>query len=191
MNTKNFNIIDKIVAKYRLSKVLGSVDRSDRILDFGCGARSYLLELAKEKIKYGVGVDYDVEAKKEGKIEYLRQRVKGKLSFKDKSFDKVFMLAVLEHIEPKEVNNIFFELKRVLVKGGKIVLTTPTPKSRWLLEFLAFRLRIISKEEIADHKKYYDKADIERLSRDVGLKLTSYELFFASLNSCAILEKNN
>lgn len=189
MNTKNFNFIDKIVAKYRLSKVLGSVDRSDRILDFGCGARSYLLELTKEKIKNGVGVDYDVEAKKEGNIEYLRQRVKGKLSFKDKSFDKVFMLAVLEHIEPKEVKNMFFELKRVLVKGGKIVLTTPTPKGKWLLEFLAFRIKIISKEEIADHKKYYDKADIERLSRDVELKLTSYELFFASLNSCAILEK--
>lgn len=189
MNTKNFNFIDRVVARYRLSKILKFVEYGDNILDFGCGARSYLLELSKNKIKYGVGLDYDVENKKYGNIEHIKQRVETKLGFRDDNFNKIFMLAVLEHIEPKKLEKLFLEFKRILRNNGKIVLTTPTPRSKWLLEFLAFKIKIISREEIADHKKYYDKLEIKRLCKKVGLKLYRYDLFLGGLNSRAILEK--
>lgn len=189
MDTKNFNFVDRVVARYRLSKVLRFVENDDEILDFGCGARSYLLELSKGKIKYGVGIDYDADNKKNENIEYLKQKVKTKLDFKNNSFNKIYMLAVLEHIEPKKIEKLFLEFKRVLKKNGKIILTTPTPRSKWLLELLAYRLQIISKEEIADHKKYYDKSEIEKLGKKVGLKTCGYELFFGGLNSYAIFKK--
>lgn len=191
MNTKNFNFIDRVVARYRLSKVLKFVDKGDRVLDFGCGARSFLLDFIKNKIKFGVGMDYEVKNGKKGNIEYYQYKFQGKLPFKKNSFNKIYLLAVLEHIEPNKVEMLFKEFNRVIKDNGKIVLTTPTPKSKKILEFLAYKLKIISKEEIRDHKKYYNKQSIDDLCQKTGLKMYLYKLFLASLNSYAVLEKIN
>ena len=191
MNTKNFNFIDKIVARYRLSKVLELVEKDDVILDFGCGTYSFLLNLSKDIIKFGVGVDYDVLSDKRGNIEYRQYKFDGHLPFKDGQFNKIFMLAVLEHIAEDEVLILFKEFRRILKCNGKIVLTTPTPQSKFFLEFLAFKLKIISRDEIADHKKYYNQLDLEYLCKSTGLKINTYRLFFGGLNSCAVLEKSN
>jgi len=69
------------------------------------------------------------------------------------------------------------------------VLTTPTPNSKWLLEFLAYKMKLISIQEIKDHKKYYDKGEIKKLAKECKLKLVDYKLFQLGLNSRAILEK--
>ena len=191
MDTKNFNFLDKIIAKIRLGNVISFVDKDDKILDFGCGSTSFLLNNIKSKIKSGVGIDYDVDSRKEENIEYIRFKFDKKLPFKDGSFDKIFMLAVLEHIDVDKVDLLFTDFKRILKKGGKIVLTTPTPASKNLLEFLAFKLRIISENEIRDHKKYYNRSDIRILARNVNLNITDYQLFFLGFNSRAIFKKIN
>jgi 2-polyprenyl-3-methyl-5-hydroxy-6-metoxy-1,4-benzoquinol methylase len=190
MNTKNFNIFDKIIAKFRLNQIIDDVEAGETILDFGCGNESFLLGSVSSKIKSGVGLDYEVPNKKENNIEYINYKFDGKLPLKDKSFDKVFLLAVLEHIETNKVYDLFLEFKRILKNDGKIVLTTPTPKSRWLLEFLAYKMKLISSQEIKDHQKYYDKVEIIKLAEECKLKLAGYKLFQFGLNSCAILEKD-
>lgn len=190
MDTKNFNFLDKIIAKIRLGNVISFVDKDDKILDFGCGSTSFLLNNIKSKIKSGVGIDYDVNNRKEENIEYIRFKFDKKLPFKDGSFDKIFMLAVLEHIDVDKVDRLFTDFKRILKKGGKIVLTTPTPASKNLLEFLAFKLKIISENEIRDHKKYYDKREILLLTRRSKLVLQKYKLFLFNLNSNAVLQKS-
>lgn len=189
MDTKNFNFVDRIVAKYRLGKVLKYVEVNDVVLDFGCGSNSFLLNYVKNKIKNGVGIDYDVENRKEGNIEYIKFMFDKKLPFKDGIFDKVFLLAVLEHIDIKIVNNLFLELGRILKKDGKIILTTPTPRSKSVLEFLAYKLKIISGNEIRDHKKYYDKNEMMLLAKKTKFEVSRYILFFFSLNSNAVLQK--
>ena len=171
----------------RLGKVVRYVKEGDTILDFGCGSRSFLLEKVSNRITAGVGLDYDVKDRLEGKIRYLNFRFKKTLPFKDKSHDKVFLLAVLEHIKPEMVNALFLEFKRILKKGGMIILTTPTPRSKFFLEFLAFRLGVISKKEIMDHKKYYGSKDIDALLLESGLKLIDYKLFQFGLNSRVII----
>lgn len=188
MNTKNFNFIDKLLAKYRLKEVLKYVEKNDFVLDFGCGNHSFLLENIKTKINKGVGLDYDVENKLEDNIEYRQFKFNNKLPFKDNFFDKVFLLAVLEHIDPKKVIGLFLEFKRVLKVDGQIILTTPTPKSKSLLEFLAYKLKVISEEEIRDHKKYYSKYDISLIIDKAGLKIKSYKKFQLGLNSVIYLK---
>ena len=101
------------------------------------------------------------------------------------------MLAVLEHVETNKVELLFKEFKRILKKNGKVILTTPTPLSKPILEFLAYKLRIISECEIRDHKKYYTRNDIKELAEATNFLLDSYKLFQFGLNSSAILEKNN
>lgn len=191
MDSKNFNLLDKFIAAYRLFRVNKYIEKGDMVLDFGCGARSYLLEFNQDKIKKGVGLDYDVENQKFNKIEYLTFKFKDRLVFDKEYFDKIFLLAVLEHIESKQVKALFREFKRILKPGGKIVLTTPTPKSKSVLEWLAFRLKLISEKEIKDHKKYYSKKDILEIAKNLNLKVTIYRLFQCGLNSYAVLEKVN
>jgi len=160
MDTKNFNIVDRLIAKMRLSKVLPYIDKEDVVLDFGCGNQGYFLNYISPMINKGVGIDYDVENKTEGNLFFKKFIFKNVLPFEDKSFDKVVMLAVLEHIETNKVELLFKELKRVLKNNGKIILTTPTPCSKLILEFLAYKLHIISESEIRDHKKYYREEDL-------------------------------
>jgi hypothetical protein len=52
-------------------------------------------------------------------------------------------------------------------------------------------MKLISIQEIKDHKKYYDKGEIKKLAKECKLKLVDYKLFQLGLNSRAILEKNN
>ena len=84
---------------------------------------------------------------------------------------------------------LFTEFRRILKDDGRILLTTPTPASRPLLEFLAFKLKIISGPEIADHKHYYSRADIGGIAARHGLACETYRTFQFGLNSFASLVK--
>ena len=43
-------------------------------------------------------------------------------------------------------------------------ITAPGKKSKWILEFLAYKLKLINAELIREHKRYYDKFEYEKLS---------------------------
>ena len=188
MGTKDFNLIDLFIARIRMSKVAGFVKNGDNILDFGCGNQSLLLETMNNKLKSGIGVDYDTENRKKGNVEYVRFKFLNKLPFKNDFFDKVFLLAVLEHIDPNNVKILFNEFYRILKPKGIIILTTPTPHSKKILEFLAYKLHLISETEVRDHKMYYDRKKIEDLIPN--LQIINYELFGFGLNSLCVIKKN-
>jgi len=79
------------------------------------------------------------------------------LPFDEKTFDLALSLAVVEHLN----DPLFFlsELKRV---ARRVIITTPSPRAKPVLEFLAF-LRLINRDHIKDHKHYLDKTQIEFL----------------------------
>ena len=59
-----------------------------------------------------------------------------------------------------------------------------------MLEFLAFRLKIVSEEEIRDHKRYYNKRDLRELVALVPeLTLTKHTYFQLGMNNFAIIHK--
>ena len=190
MNTAEFNWLDKLIAQLRLAKVLAYVRRDDVILDFGCGVQHYLLSQTKRIFQRGYGIDYDIENSQKDNIILLRQRYQDKLPFEQNFFDKVFMLAVLEHIQKDRVNILFQELSRVLKADGSIILTTPTPQGQKVLEFLSFKLKIISAQEIADHKHYYTQVELSAIAAANGLRVQAYKFFQFGLNSLCVLGKN-
>ncbi|MDD4938197.1 MAG: class I SAM-dependent methyltransferase [Candidatus Shapirobacteria bacterium] len=191
MDTGNFNFFDKTIAFLRLQKVIKLVEKNDIILDFGCGSQGYFLKSVSKKIGKGIGIDYDVKNTENENLEFIKQKFSGVLSFKKEVFDKVFLLAVLEHIPEKLVIKLFEEFNRVLKKDGLVVLTTPTSFGKNILEFLAYKLHIISEGEIRDHKKYYSKQEIFKLAGLSGFRLADYKLFQFGINSRAILKKIN
>lgn len=87
------------------------------------------------------------------------------LPFKDKSFDIVMMLAVLEHLHHPE--SMLQEIARVLKPSGAAIITVPSHAAKPVLEFLAFRLHIVSEAEIADHKRYFNRRDLEQILESI------------------------
>lgn len=189
MGTKEFNSLDKLIAKWRLSKVVNLISKGDSIMDFGCGNQIFFLREIEPEIKIGVGYDFGVENMKIGdKIELKKLDKEYRVLKRDeKKYDKIIMLAVLEHIEIEKAIDLLNILQKKLKPNGKIILTTPTPLGRLVLEFMAYKLKIISETQIRDHKKYWSKKDFEEISDKTPLKLIKYSTFQMGMNSIVLL----
>jgi 2-polyprenyl-3-methyl-5-hydroxy-6-metoxy-1,4-benzoquinol methylase len=103
-----------------------------------------------------------------------------------KQFDTIVFLAVIEHIDVSEVYLIFDKFSKHLKKRGKILITTPTPKSKWILELLA-AIGILDKQNIEEHKHYWDKKDIVDLANKNGFKVIEYKNFQLGFNQFVIM----
>lgn len=91
------------------------------------------------------------------------------LPFKDGTFDVILMLDVIEHI--KDDRAFLMEAKRVLKKGGKIIVTAPALQFIWS-----------SHDTGQGHQRRYTRHMIRDLSRHCNLRITrmSYFNFFLS-----------
>ena len=97
------------------------------------------------------------------------------LPLTDNSVDIVTALAVIEHLNQP---NIFVnEIFRILKPGGECILTTPAPTSKALLEFLAYKIHIISEKDIRDHKQYLNRSGIITLFEKFDSVTISYFQF--------------
>lgn len=153
-----------------------------RLLDIGCGWEAKLLRAVAPHIHSGIGVDFKATLIKSEKIETQSLTLQDKLPFKDASFDFITMLAVLEHLENDYL--ILEECARLLVPGGGLLITVPSRYAKHVLEFLAYKLRLINSDEIRDHKRYYNKQDVVSLVERVhGLNLQEHVYFQLGFNN--------
>lgn len=186
MDTGNFNFLDKWIARWRMGQVLEYVGGGEEVLDFGCGVNGVFLGLISKKIKRGVGLDYEVENRKGGNLEFIKIRFDGELPLKNESFDLVFALAVIEHISVDKIKKFFEETERVLRKRGRLIITSPSIRGKKVLELLS-GLGLISKAEVKDHKKYYGRNDMGWLTK---MRLVRFKGFQMGLNNLYVFEKN-
>ena len=96
------------------------------------------------------------------------------------------MLAVVEHLDHPE--NILNMLKNKLTTDGFILLTAPGKKSKWILEFMAYRLKIINAELVREHKRYYDLDEYNKLSALINMKIIKFYFFEFGLNTVCLLK---
>lgn len=163
------SLLDLLIERYRFLRVEKYIKTNSKLLDLGCGYDAKLLSHFSSKIKYGVGIDIVVAKKLKGKnFVLLKGRADKHIELKSNSFDTITALALIEHIEyPRKMLE---ETYRLLKRGGSVILTTPSIKSKPLLEFMAFKLGIISKHEIKDHKQYYSKDSLFEVFVRSGFK---------------------
>lgn len=183
----NEALLEPLLRRFRLRHVSPVIRhyRDCRLLDVGCGASASLLRRYVADVRYAAGIDRRIVNGAEQQNLDLRQGDLGDpLPFPGSSFDVVTLLAVIEHVD----DPIFLlsECARVLDRGGTLVITAPSWKAKPLLEFLAFKLHLVSSYEIADHKRYYDFNDLNRSIKAVnGLSLIKHRYFqFGYNNFC-------
>ena len=98
----------------------------ERVLDLGCG-NGRLFELFKNKKVEYIGVDFSEKFIKKAREKYGDHFMVAdafNLPFSDNSFDSIWAIAFFHHIPSKHLRlKILKEIKRVLKKNGKVIMT--------------------------------------------------------------------
>jgi cyclopropane fatty-acyl-phospholipid synthase-like methyltransferase len=115
---------------------LAEIEPGMRVVDLGCGRGEMVLHCAFRGA-WVWGLDYAIDALKLSKEmldQVIERDVLSKLSiqqsnavdlpFANKSVDIVFMLDVVEHLYPKELEQSFNEVFRILQPGGRLIVHT-------------------------------------------------------------------
>lgn len=148
----NFNIAKKYIVK-------------KDILDIGCWTGAFL-NLAKNDAKSLSGIDPGVEAIRVAKKLVPKGNFKigeaQNLSFKNKSFDTVTLLEVLEHVPAGNEQKVITEIHRVLRPKGHLILSTPNNNIISILGDPAYFL--------IGHR-HYSMSYLEKLLKSNGFKI--------------------
>jgi ubiquinone/menaquinone biosynthesis C-methylase UbiE len=112
------------------SNLIDNQNINQKILDAGCGDGRFLFELKKRGFKNLYGIDYSEKSLSFAKI-FLNNITLNHVNlksipFENNYFDSIFLIEVLEHIDPREINLVLKELKRVLKIEGKIIISVPS-----------------------------------------------------------------
>ena len=172
--------LEKILRRFRIRKVLRHIKNWQVVCDIGCGKHMALLKTIRSVSRKCIGIDKKTPPIQYANIDVITYEVDNSIPLADQSVDVVTLLAVLEHLENGQ--EIIREAWRILKEEGLILITVPTKKARPVLEFLANRLHIVSREEVADHKRYYSSEELQRLLAGNGFECLAIESFELGYN---------
>lgn len=183
------SLLDKFFCWFRYKKVIKHIPKNSMVCDIGCGTDASFLKSISWHSKKSIGFDKKVEDHKDSRYELKKLKVFRDIPLKKESYGIVTMMAVLEHLSDPQI--ILNESYRILKKGGKLILTTPTPSAKPVLEFLAFKLQLIDKSEIKDHKNYFWPTEIKEMLLKSGFEEKNIKNYFFELhlNSLIIAQK--
>jgi ubiquinone/menaquinone biosynthesis C-methylase UbiE len=146
--------------------LLGHVRPGDRALDVGCGDGRFTAELAAAGASV-VGVDVAEAALERARtahpgLEFQLVGIDADLPFADNSFDLVWASEVIEHIG--DTARFLSELRRVLLPGGRLLITTP---AHGRVRLLVGGIERFS-PPLGDHLHLYSKASLRRVLEEFG-----------------------
>ena len=153
--TRGKGILEPLLARLRAQRANSLIPadlRAGRILDIGCGSFPYFLAHTSFEQKFAVDQLPPNDQGQALNIQWhtLDLNSTPKLPFEDDFFSVITLLAVVEHLNPNSMAELFKETYRVLQPGGIVIMTTPAAWSDGLLKLMA-RMSLVSKEEIHEH----------------------------------------
>lgn len=138
------------------------LDTADNVADVGCGSGNTILANA-EKVASITGFDYNSES-----INYVKQKLINstaiQLDISDEvpqqlcaRYNKIVFSEVIEHFDETEVVKVLANLRKMLVPGGSILITTPNYGfSLWpAMEFLLDKFSLVPKLWGEQHKSRF------------------------------------
>ena len=198
MHSHGEESLEPLVRKLRFTNGSKYIEKGKPIIlaDLGCGPKIRFHSFANQKgiiFKKYYGIDpllsktllSDVNQKN---LVLIKNSLKTRLPLPDKSVDYVVGFAFLEHVDHPQ--KMLAESVRILKKGGKAIFTTPSFRGKKVLEFLSFKLGVISKREIMEHKNYFNKKTFQEMLSKVNHEHKSLHLTFElGMNNLLVIER--
>lgn len=154
----------------RYQRALSLVELADKssVLDIGC-KKAHLLDILQEK---NIHCSYDgidisesvIENLKEKKGSFHQHDIMQKMPFGDGSFDFIFCLEVVEHVE--NPTYVLSEFHRVLKKDGTLLLSVPN-----VYNWIAFASDILKLPAREGHIHSFTFRDMRTLLDFSGFKI--------------------
>ncbi len=153
---------------YKPALELIKMVKKGKALDLGCGLGEFSYKLKNNGIEVYCAdgsKDYIKRLKKAG-FDAKQADFNKKLPFKDKKFDLVTCLEVIEHVEKAE--DLLGEIKRILKNKGFLLLSTPN------YAFLGVRLNMLLGKSIPDegyHFRFFTYKTLTDLLKKKGFNI--------------------
>tara|TARA_Y100000590_G_scaffold47226_1_gene50052 strand:- start:3269 stop:3997 length:729 start_codon:yes stop_codon:yes gene_type:complete len=156
---------------YKLvKKILGNYKSH---LDVGCAGGTFVNFLEKNKKSYGADISHN-------QIKYAKQNYQTKkhkffliknniIPFKDNTFDVITNLQLIEHLSIKDNKKMLIEIKRILKKNGRLIITTPNYSSPWV--FIEKIVNLLGEVKYNNqHITFFNKKNIKVFLNELGFK---------------------
>lgn len=182
-----YTLFDQSLAWQRYHVAVSHVGRNSRVCDIGCGLEASFLRRARNRIAWGVGLDYQLNPQRCLGLPVVFANIGNPLPLKSARFDHVIMLAVLEHLSQPDA--VMRELFRILAPGGSLIMTWPSAAVDPLLHFL-HRIGVVSHEmESDDHQPRIEVPDMQARLRQIGFTRFHHRTFQFGLNNLMVAHK--
>jgi|ERR1700730_16513685 SAM-dependent methyltransferase len=146
--------------------------------DFGCGYHAAYVRTVLSQLERAVIVDSALapDLKSYRNVTAIEGTLPGVLDqVPVASLDIVLCISVLEHLwDPLTALQECF---RIVRPGGLCIFNVPTWRGKRFLEYSAFRLGLSPKDEMDDHKAYYDVKDFWPLLVRAGFRPSNIRCF--------------
>ena len=132
-----------------------------QLADVGCGYHAAFVRTVLPELENAVLVDFALaeEVKSHAKVTAFEGVLPGALAqVSSASLDIVLCISVLEHLWNPLL--AIQECARIVRPGGLCLFNVPSWCGKRFLEYSAFRLSLSPKDEMDDHKNYYDVKDL-------------------------------
>ncbi len=182
ITAKTYDILDKTYfADYNKSPrkvVIESINENDYVLDICTGTATNAINIAKKYSKTKViGIDLS-----DAMLDMAKQKIQGenisnielinmdaaKLSFEDKTFDKILISLVLHELDEYAANQIIKQAKRVLKDNGEIIITEWEPSKRFLQSILFMPIHLFEPKSY----RLFIKKDLNQYFKELGLNIS-------------------
>ncbi len=155
---------------------------SDRVLEVGAGSSEIPFNTS-DRVALSCATDFSpapldflaeqLEREKGRRVCFIGADIQ-KLPFRSGSFDKVIVLEVIEHVPAETIPFYFSELRRVLVPGGQLLVTTPNYRSTWpLLEWIVDHFGGAAEMGGIQHIARFHPRMLRRALQDNGFRVMS------------------
>ncbi len=169
--SKHYKATDKEgILRYSKASELAELKPGQKILDIGC-KKSILKELTDDKDVeyYGIDISETALSEKINKNNFRVADVDSGIPFEDSTFDYVFCLELLEHVEKPSF--VLKEIHRVLKKDGVLILSIPNPYC-WFEMIINLFHRIPKGSE--GHISSWTKQTLNALAKLCGFTINKY-----------------
>jgi 2-polyprenyl-3-methyl-5-hydroxy-6-metoxy-1,4-benzoquinol methylase len=153
--------------------LLANVSAGERVLDVGCGEGLFARALAAAGARV-VGLDVAEEPLRRARasdprLDLRLVEAEGCWELADASFDAVWAGEVIEHVA--DTAGWLSEVRRVLVPGGRLLLSTPA-HGRLLRLRIALSERAFAEhcDPLSDHLRFYSRGTLSGLLSGFGFE---------------------